>query len=89
MQGSGLCPRDSTSILMLFKEDVAAGLGERCSDSRCMLLKEHVATSSRNVAAIDGGRCSVLRSMLQRFMEDVAAILRRSLQRLKENAAAI
>ena len=52
-------------------------------------LKEHIAASSGNVAAIDGGCCSVLRSMLQRFMEDVAAILRRSYQRLKEDAAAI
>ena len=89
MQGSGLCPRDSTSILMLCKEDVAAGLGERCSDSRCMLLKEHVAAISGHVPVIVGGYCSVLRSMLQQLMEDVTAILRRSFRRLTEDAAAI
>ena len=76
-------------MLTRFKEDVAASSGEGYSDSRSMLLKEHVAASSGNVAAIDGGYCSVLRSMLQRFMEDVAAILRRSFQRLKKGVAAI
>ena len=76
-------------MLTRFKKDDAASSGERYSDSRSMLLKEHVAASSGNVAAIDGACCSVLRSMLQRFMENVAAILRRSFQRLKEDAAAI
>ena len=89
MQGSGACSRESTSILTRFKEDVAASSGERRSDSRSMLLQEHVAVSTGNVATIDGGCCSVLRSILQRSMEDVAAMLRRSFQRLKEDAAAI
>ena len=52
-----------------------------------MLLSEHAAASTGNVTAVDGGCCSVLRSMFQRFLEDVAAILRRSFQRLKEDPA--
>ena len=76
-------------MLTRFKENVAASSGERYSEPRSMLLKEHVAETSGIVAAVDGECCSVLRNMLQRFMEDVAAILRRSFQRLKEDAAAI
>ena len=63
--------------------------GERYSDSQSIILREHVAASSKNIPEIDGECCRVLRSMLQRFMEDGAAILRRSFQRLQEDAAAI
>ena len=62
---SGACFRDSTSMFTRFQKDVAASSGERYSDSRSMLLKKHVAASSGHVAAIDGGCCIVLRSMLQ------------------------
>ena len=88
----GACRRVAERMLQRSQEDVATTTSEGYySNLRSMWLrlKEHVAASSGNVAAIDGGYCSVLRRMLQRCMEDVAAILRRSFQRLKEDAAAI
>ena len=52
-------------------------------------FKEYVAASSGTVAAIEEGCCIDLQSMLQRFIEDVAAIFRRMLQRLTEDVAVI